>query len=394
MRRAFERLEEYAVDVIFERRGGFRAGLLRVVLLAFSTVYGAAVELRLSLFRKRWLRAAEAGVPVISVGNLTVGGTGKTPVVESLARSLQAGGRRVAILSRGYKSKKLPLLKRWAAGLKQREYAPRIVSDGRHIRLDSRMAGDEPYMLAVNLPGVIVLVDKNRVASAAYAVRVMGCDALVLDDGMQFLPLRHRIEICLIDRHAPFGTEHLLPRGTLREPPANLRRATHILVTKSSPGGDPALVARIRSYNRTAEIIECAHRPVHLEDVTTGARLPLDWLRGKHVGSLCAIAQPSSFERALADLGAKIEVSRHFADHHRFTEREVAAFVARCARRDTDAVITTEKDSVRLPRLDKLEVPVYFLRVEIEILSGQSSWDALLRRLCEPARPVAPPRLF
>ena len=332
---------------------------------------------------------------MISIGNLTVGGTGKTPVVEKFARALQAGGRRVAILSRGYKSKKLPLLKRiWHEMTNREPYKPRVVSDGRSILLDSRMAGDEPYMLAVNLKDVIVLVDKNRVASGLYAIEEMGCDTLLLDDGMQFLRLKHRLEIVLVDRQAPFGNEHLLPRGTLREPARNLRRASYIFITKSTPQGNQDLIQRIRKYNRTAEIIECAHQPQHLEHVLTGERLPLEWLRGKHVGALSAIAAPKSFEDGLKRLGARVDLSRQFADHHRFTEREITGFLVRCGNRALDAVITTEKDYVRLPRLTAPEVPIYFLRVEIEILSGAESWKSCVDRICKQQAMMAPEKFF
>src|SRR2546423_12856151 len=171
MGRTLENLEQFGIDVVLGRRRGFRAGLLRGILYALSFIYERIVQLRLYLYRKRILRERTLGCLVISIGNLTVGGTGKTPVVEKFARALQAGGRRVAILSRGYKSKKLPLLKRLMFNLTNRKpYEPRIVSDGRAILLDSRMAGDEPYMLAVNLKDVIVLVDKNRVASGLYAI--------------------------------------------------------------------------------------------------------------------------------------------------------------------------------------------------------------------------------
>ena len=394
MRRWLEEFEEFAIDVILDRRHGKRAAILRSVLKALSHVYKAIVQLRLWLFRKRILRQRQVGCMVISIGNLTVGGTGKTPVVEKFARALQAGGRRVAILSRGYKSKKPPLLRRFTEKFRPREYKPRIVSDGSSILLDSRMAGDEPFMLATNLRNVVVLVDKNRVASALYAIDRMNCDTLLLDDGMQFIHLKHRVEIVLIDRQAPFGNEHLLPRGTLREPPPNLKRAHYIFITKSTPEGNAALIDRIRKYNRTAEIIECAHRPQYLEHVHTGERLPLDFLRGKFIGAFSAIASPESFEGALLDLGAKIEISRRFTDHHRFTDKELQNFINRCVNRDLDAIITTEKDSVRLPRLDKWEVPVYFLRVEIEIFTGHESWQRLVDRICKPQPFVKPERIF
>jgi len=395
MRRWIEQLEQFAIEVILEDRKGRRATVLRAMLYGLSFVYRGIVQLRIWLYRKRLMRERTLGCLVISIGNLTVGGTGKTPVVEKFARALQAGGRRVAILSRGYKSKKLPLLKRiWHELTNRAPYQPRIVSDGRSILLDSRMAGDEPYMLAVNLKDVIVLVDKNRVASGRYAIETMGCDTLLLDDGMQFLRLKHRLEIVLIDRQAPFGNEYLLPRGTLREPAGNLLRASYIFITKSTGQGNEELIQRIRKYNRTAEIIECSHQPRYLEHTLSGERLPLEWLRGKHVGALSAIAAPKSFEDGLKRLGAKVELSRQFTDHHRFTEREITGFLKRCGNRALDAVITTEKDYVRLPRLASPEVPIYFLRVEIEILNGVESWQSCVDRICKRQAMMAPEKIF
>jgi len=394
MRRWIEELEEFAVDVIFARRGGKRAALLLGLLNGLSRVFTVVVRARLWLFRKRYLRNHHPGVLVISIGNLTVGGTGKTPVVEMFARELHRRGRRVAILSRGYKSKKPPLLRRLAAKFRKKPFTPRIVANEQHLLLDSRMAGDEPYMLAKNLPGVIVLVDKNRVASGMFAVKELGCDTLLLDDGMQFLHLRRRIEVCLIDRQAPFGNDFMLPRGTLREPPQHLRRATHIFITKSSSASDPALHKRIRKYNRTANIIECNHKPLYLENLETAERIPLEWLQGKYVGALCAIATPESFHHLLKKLGAIIEIEKHFADHHRFSDREIQSFLQRGHRRDVDAIITTEKDSVRFPRLIKPEVPVLFLRVEIELTAGHEHWEELMSRLCDPQPFIVPPKMF
>ncbi len=393
MRRWLEQVEQFAIDVILEKRYGKRAAVLRWVLHAMSFLYLGGVQMRLLLYRKRILRERQLGCMVVSIGNLTVGGTGKTPVVEKFARALQAGGRRVAILSRGYKSKQPPLLRRLGRKFSLEDYKPRIVSDGRSILLDSRTAGDEPYMLAVNLKDVIVLVDKDRVKSGLYAIERMNVDTLVLDDGLQYLHLKHRLDIVLVDRQAPFGNEHLLPRGTLREPPENLRRASYIFITKSAPQGNAELIGRIRKYNRTAEIIECVHRPLYLQHVYEDEQLPLEYLKGRYIGALSAIAAPESFEQALTKLGAKIEIARHFADHHRFTDKEILNFMNRCGRRDLDAVITTEKDSVRLPKLEKPEVPIYFLRVEIEILSGHESWQQCVDRICKP-QSLAPPERF
>ncbi len=396
MRRQLEEFEEFAIEVILGKRHGKRAAILRWVLGCLSVLYRGIVQARLWFYQKRLLRDRQLGCMVISIGNLTVGGTGKTPVVEKFARELQAGGRKVAILSRGYKSKKPPLLKRLANRFgSEKDFVPRIVSDGKRILLDSQDAGDEPYMLATNLKDVIVLVDRDRVKSGLYAIDKMGCDTLLLDDGLQYLRLKHRLDVVLVDRQAPFGNEHLLPRGTLREPPPNLKRASLILITKCVPGEDNSeLIARIRQYNRTAKIIECCHRPQYLQHVYNGSTLPLEFLKGRYVGAISAIAQPDSFENALRSLGAKVELSRHFADHHRFSEKEIAGFIRRCVNRDVDAIMTTEKDSVRFPKLKDVELPIYFLRVEIEILKGHEHWQECIDRICRPQPVIAPARFY
>lgn len=398
VRRWIESLEGFAIDVILERRYGKRAALLRGVLHALSWLFRGIVQLRLRLYRERFLRDQPLGCLVVSVGNLTVGGTGKTPVVEKLARTLQAGGRRVAILSRGYKSRKPPAgrrLRAWLRGERAEANAPRIVSDGLAVRLGSREAGDEPFMLASNLPGVVVLVDKDRVKAGRYAVEHFGADTLILDDGLQYLHLRHGVDLVLVDRQAPFGNEHLLPRGTLREPPPNLRRASYIIITKcmGTPGENDELITRLREFNRVAPIIECAHRAQYLREVYgERRRLRLGELAGRYVGAFSAIATPESFEDGLRRLGANVELSRRFIDHHRFREEEIRAFAARCQRRDVEMVVTTEKDAVRFPKalVPALETPVVFLRVEIEILSGQENWQDLVSRVCRPPALLRP----
>jgi tetraacyldisaccharide 4'-kinase len=393
MGRRLEQLEEFGIDVVLERRHGARASLLRGVLYGLSLLYDRLVQLRLYFYRKRVFRERALGCLVISIGNLTVGGTGKTPVVEKFARALQAGGRRVAILSRGYKS--IPHKRDWRRWLHQDSEPPRVVSDGKSLLLDSAIAGDEPYMLAHNLKDVIVLVDKDRVKSGRFAIDKWQVDTLLLDDGFQYLHLKHRLDMVLVDRQAPFGNEFLLPRGTLRERPRNLRRASYIFITKNT--GDPnfELMRRIRRYNRTAEVIECAHKPLHLQNVFTGERLPLETLRDAFIGSLCAIAAPESFEGALTKLGAHVDLAKRYIDHHYYTEAELIGFIKRCIRRDLAMIVTTEKDSVRMPRLPEaeLKVPIYFLRVEIEVLSGQESWEHCVARICKP-KPILPPERF
>src|ERR1700758_1415780 len=395
MGRRLEQLEEFGIDVVLERRHGVRASVLRAILYALSFVYDRLVQLRLYLYRKRVLRERALGCLVISIGNLTVGGTGKTPIVEKFARALQSGGRRVAILSRGYKS--VPKKRSWLDRLRRKDVdPPRVVSDGKSLLLDSLIAGDEPYMLAHNLKDVIVLVDKNRVKSGRFAIDKWKVDTLLLDDGFQYLHLKHRLDMVLVDRQAPFGNEFLLPRGTLRETPRNLRRASYIFITKNTGEPNDALVKRIRRYNRTAEIIECAQKPLYLQNVFTGEKVPLERLRDTFIGSLCAIAAPGSFEAALTKLGAHVDLAKSYIDHHYYTEAELSSFIKRCIRRDLAMIVTTEKDSVRMPRLPEVElkVPIYFLRVEIEILSGHESWEHCVARICKPKPLLSPERFF
>jgi tetraacyldisaccharide 4'-kinase len=395
MGRRLENLEQFGIDVVLERRHGFRAQVLRGILYALSFIYERLVQLRLYLYRKRVFRERALGCLVISIGNLTVGGTGKTPIVEKFARALQSGGRRVAILSRGYKS--VPRKRSWLDRIKKKDVdPPRVVSDGKSLLLDSLTAGDEPYMLAHNLKDVIVLVDKDRVKSGLFAIDKWKVDTLVLDDGLQYLHLKHRLDMVLVDRQAPFGNEFLLPRGTLRESPRNLRRASYIFITKNTGELNDALIQRIRRYNRTAEIIECAHKPLYLQNVYTGERLPLEHLRDTFIGSICGIAVPESFEGGLKALGAHVDLAKQYIDHHYYTEAELRSFIGRCIRRDLAMIVTTEKDAVRMPHLPEAEVkvPIYFLRVEIEILSGHESWEHCVARICKPQPMLSPERFF
>jgi tetraacyldisaccharide 4'-kinase len=393
-----EKLEQFAIAVVLERRQGKRATILRSSLFGLSQIYRGLVKLRLWLYRNRILRERNLGCLVVSIGNLTVGGTGKTPVVEKFARSLQDGGRKVAILSRGYKSVKPPLGERLAARLAGRQPEidpPRVVSDGRRLLLDSKTAGDEPYMLASNLRNVIVITDKDRVKSGLHAIKKFNCDTLILDDGLQYLRLRHRLDIVLVDRYQPFGNEFLLPRGTLREPPKNLKRATYIFITKCTgiPGENDALKDRIRLYNRTAEIIECTHQPKYLENVETREQIPLAALQDLEIGAVSGIAVPESFEGGLERLGARIIFRRQFTDHHRYSEQEIITFINDCRDAGVKMIVTTEKDSVRFPRLPRFDVPMYFLRVEIGILSNEESFTECIDRICRP-RPLIPARRF
>jgi tetraacyldisaccharide 4'-kinase len=380
-----ETLETFFLEVvIFEERHDFRAKLTRVILFGGSKIFQVAVKMRRWLYNVRILRDKTLGVQVIAIGNLTVGGTGKTPVVEKFARELRDAGRNVAILSRGYRSKPPPIHV-WLPNkilFREDQTPPRVVSDGKSLLLDSETAGDEPYMLASNLRDVIVLVDKDRVKSGRYAIEKFGCDTLLLDDGFQYWHLRgRRHDVVLIDCQQPFGNGHLLPRGTLREPPSHLARAHTIFITKSD-GDTAGLRARIAKHNSAAGLIECVHHPLYFEDVFSGERQRLDIIKGKKIASLSGIAQPESFEQSLVKLGGELVYSKRFADHHRFTQQEVLNVINRSKKRAGGVIITTQKDAVRFPKIDRRDLPIFFMRVEIKIVAGANDFQDCVRKIC------------
>ena len=379
---AFERLESYLVRLIQEK-GADRdqpAGVnaLLAVLKGMSLVFGAVVGVRDFLYRVGLMRRHPLGIQVISIGNVTAGGTGKTPVTEIFARTLAAEGRKVAILSRGYRRKEAPW---WRRMFTQVIDPPLVVSDGRHVLLDSAVGGDEPYMLASNLPGVAVVVDRNRVKAGRYAVKRLGCNTLILDDGFQYQKLKHSIEVVLVDATNPFGNGNLLPRGILREPARRLKRADIIFLTKCR-GDVSAVRDEVRRYNRTAEIVECNHTPKLLRDVWSREEFPLSWLQGKTTCTLSGIASPKGFENSLRRLGARVVWCERYADHHRYDSSEILYALNRTADRGADALVTTEKDAVRFPRLETTPVRCLYLRIAIEILSGAESFDSIINRIC------------
>ena len=377
------RLEAFTVDVIYGRAEGRRAIVLAAFLHALSLIFERIVRTRLWLYKNRILRPAHLGVQTIVVGNLTVGGTGKTPVVECLARVLHARGRNVAILSRGYKSKKEPLHRKWLRAITHKEPdPPKVVSDGRRVLLSSLEAGDEPYMLARNLPGVAVVVDKDRVKAGQYAVKKFGADTLILDDGFQYFKLKDHQQVLLVDKNNPFGNGRLLPRGILREPVEHLRRASYVFLTKSDGKADPALEARIQQLRPGTELIECAHRPKFLQDVFGEQRHPLDWLAGRRVACLSAIAVPESFEDFVSGFGAQIVLRSRYLDHHRFSPGELQGVFEDARAAGADIIVTTEKDAVRIDPEAASPLPFYYLRVEIEFLSGFSDFEEAVSRIC------------
>lgn len=384
---------EWGTEVVFGRARGFRAWMLKCVLRFASFFFYILIKTRLFLFHRRLKTVHYLGTFVVSVGNITAGGTGKTPVVEFLSRTLAARGRKCAILTRGYKSEDLDEPQEWLdADGKPVKNLPKIASDGVTRYLGPLHAGDEPFMLARNLDGVAVLVDKDRVKSGIFAIEQLGRNTLILDDGMQYLKLKHEIDIVLVDCGFPFGTGSLLPCGTMREPRTSLARASYIILTKS--GGKPQgeLISTIRKYNKVADIIVTNHGPSYLENIFTGERKPLSFLKDKYVACMSGIARPESFEGLVEGLGAHVEIRRRYPDHYWFDQADLETFVERCADRAMDLIVTTEKDAVRFLKPGEMEIPIYFLRIQIDIEQGQEYWDRMIDRICALGDPQPQPQ--
>ncbi len=355
-------------------------------LLRFAAgMFSQVVKIRFWLYQHGFLRRSWPGCLVISIGNITVGGTGKTPIVEVFARALTKGGRKVAVVSRGYKSH-APSLK-WRRKHRAMRAPTHVVSDGRSVLLNARLAGDEPYMLAKNLPDVIVITDPDRIRGGRYAIREFGVDTIILDDGMQHVRMQRQIEVVLLDATCPFGFDYLLPRGLLREPLTGLARASHFFITKSQGIDLAPIIARIREYNRDAEIISCYYEAVALVDVHSGECLPVTELQGLNIFVMAGIAQPDGFVKQLKDLGAFVQRVYQYADHHRFRREEIEHVYKRARNWNVDAIVMTEKDAVRFSHrsgADMRSCPVFYLKVAVKITEGEEEFTDCILRICYP----------
>jgi tetraacyldisaccharide 4'-kinase len=303
--------------------------LLRAALIPGGWLYGAGWRIRNAL------PAARARLParVISVGNVTVGGTGKTPLAAHVAEILARSGARVAVLSRGY-------------GRASRE-AVVIASDGERVLADAARAGDEPVWLARKLPGVPVIVGADRARTGHLAVEKFGAGALVLDDAFQNRGVAKDLEIVAVDGRRPFGNGRLLPAGPLRMPSGEIARAGVVVLTKLGPEDDPEPARRaIAALAPRARIFEAATSAVGFRDVATGKSVPLDFMRRRRVAAMCGIAEPLAFARLLDEEGFEVVGTYPFPDHHAYTARDVAR--VRREAHAIEAVVVTEKDEVKI----------------------------------------------
>jgi tetraacyldisaccharide 4'-kinase len=349
-------------ELVSGQRRGVTAGLLRAGLTAAEIPYAAVMRLRNRRYDSGRATIHRLPAPMISVGNLTLGGVGKTPCVEWLARWFAARGVRAAVVSRGYGAKP--------------------AKDGKPA------ANDEARELAEKLPRTPHFQHPDRVLAAQRAIDEAGADLVLLDDGFQHRRLARDLDLVLVDACEPFGFEHVFPRGTLREPLAGACRAQAIALTRAdmvSLAQRMAIRERYRRLAPQAVWLELGHRPLTLRNAS-GQEASLETLRGKQVAAFAGIGNPRGFRHTLTQCGYDVAAWREFPDHHHYEQRDVNELARWAQSLSISALLCTHKDLVKLP-FDRLGLkPMWAVRIETEVLSGQTALEALLAPLAARAK--------
>ena len=343
---------------------GRTSPLLRGGLSAAAAAYRAALMARAAFYRVGLLSTRGLPVPVISVGNVTVGGSGKTPLAEVVVLTLAEMGARPAILSRGYG---------------RRTRGVRIVADGGGLRLDARDGGDEPVLLAERLPGVPIVVGESRYEAGAVAVGACFANVLILDDGFQHRTLYKDLEIVVVSGSAPWGNGRLFPRGSLREPLSALKRAGLVVVTNSpSPAAISEIVRVLRRSGSAAAVLGGAYRPTFLRRGDHVRAEAPEGLAGRRVFALAGLAAPRGFVATAEGLGAEVAGLAEFPDHHWYTPGDLARVAAKVRETGAEAVLTTEKDWVRLRDMPRGDVPFWVLSVRLDMGADSAAFAHVL----------------
>jgi len=329
----------------------------RGVVAGFSIAYGMGARARRFIYCRRWLTVHRLPRPVISVGNLTVGGTGKTPVTASLARYFLAQGLKAAILSRGYGGRRRGVTR---------------LSEGRHVYFKPPEVGEEAYWLARSLPGAAVYTAPSRYAAGLAAWQDLQPDLFLLDDGFQHFQLHRDLDIVLLDAESPFDNGRVLPRGRLREPASVLAAADVLILTRYEAHRHQAQLEGTKTRFPDKLILTAAISPTGARRFPGGGERPPVDLRGLPLLAFAGLARPRGFARSLEDLGIDLKAFRTFPDHYEYNDGDLASLVQEAARLKAPALITTSKDFARLGEKWLWELPLWVLEVEARV-----DWELL-----------------
>ncbi len=339
-------------------------------LAFFCRLYGAGVGIRQWGYQCGLMKRESLPGAVVSIGNLTAGGTGKTPAVLFLASWAAESGYRVAVLSRGYGGK----------------YGPEVlvVSDGTHLTASPRESGDEPYLLAKRLQNVPVLVSRKRYQAGWYAHEKLGCDFFILDDGFQHVGLERDLDLVLIDSESPFGNGYLLPLGPLREPVDHLSRADACVLTrfKDPSSGDGTLSALKKRF--PGKHFFCAnHVPEKVVFPGSGKELEPEHLKGKRVVAFAGIAKPDTFRLTLETLGADLAGFRSFRDHYSFRPEDIRSLITFKQSVGAGYLLTTEKDWVRIASIGPEISEIGYLSIRFSLIKDEDAFFRMIRERAE-----------
>jgi len=351
----------YIYNLATDKYKGGLAGKFKFFLYLLSLAYGLAVVALIFIYR---IRPRHLNCKVISVGNITLGGTGKTSLVALIAQYLKEEGHKVAIISRGYK---------------------RSVACRRSPVAGHETMGDEPYMLKMNLKDIPVVVDADRIRAANTAIRDYGVDTVILDDGFQQWRIKKDLEIVTIDAAHPFGNKNLIPRGILREPLSSLKRPDIFVLTKTNLNPDTQNIKDfLSSINPESLIVDSIHMPLGFYRLGKNEELlKIDALKAKTVTLISGIGDPDSFEKLIARLGINIGLALRFPDHHPYLQEDLENVIQESRKKNIDTIVTTEKDAVRLGslQLTAYSLQLLYLRITLAITKNEQGFYNRLLQL-------------
>ncbi|GJQ58567.1 MAG: tetraacyldisaccharide 4'-kinase [Candidatus Scalindua sp. AMX11] len=366
-------IKRYYLSILSGNEKGIISEFFRFFLLPFAFLYFIVLLTRSALYKYGIVKRHRLPVTVISIGNITTGGTGKTPFVEYVARYLSSKKKRMAILSRGYGGHTV--------------VEPENTQSSEDNTGEARSGvNDECLVLGENLNNVPILLGSDRVRNGHKAIRDYGVAFLILDDGFQHLRLKRDLDVVVIDALNPFAGECLIPRGALREPLKSLERADLFLLSHCNQiqeEGLRTIYTKLKNFNSIAPICESNHQPVHVENLADNRRVEASWLRKKRVYGLCAVGNPQSFSNTLRELGAEVIQFRTFQDHHAYTQAELDDIISEAKSLSVDAIVVTQKDAVKIRNKSIHDVSIMSLAIEIRITKGAKHLEAALSNLLD-----------